>query len=136
MLTFLFSLPAHSLYQWMIQSDSTWLRAMGHTTTTVPALLRVQNDGWLALLRIWYQYIHLAYIHACITSIANLWVKYHWPARSRHIWGSVYFFPFQSHHLRGGYGFVGKQDLLIKFEKSCQSKSKAASMSKTERGNL
>jgi hypothetical protein len=64
---------------------------MGHAATAVPAFIGIQDDGWLALLGIWYEDIHLAYVHTCITSVADLRINYQRPVGSRYIGGSVYF---------------------------------------------
>jgi hypothetical protein len=93
MLTSLLSLPANSLYQWMIEPDSSGRRAMSHTATSVPTFIRKKYDWRFAFHRIGNKYVHLANIDTGIASVASSRIKYHGPVWSSWIRVSIGLIP-------------------------------------------
>ena len=70
-------LPAHSLGEGMVECNGTGFRTHSHTATTVPALLRIEDNRGFPFLWIGNEEIHLAYLYTDIASVTNIRVKYY-----------------------------------------------------------
>ena len=76
----------------MVESDSTGPGTHGNTASSVPALLRVENDRGFALFWIGNQEIHLAHVYTDIAPITNIRVKYYRIGRRAPVGEGIYFF--------------------------------------------
>jgi hypothetical protein len=63
----------------MVKYSSPRPRAFLHTTATIPAFIRMQQDWRLPFFRAWDKYIHLAYIDTNVTPIADFRIEYDRP---------------------------------------------------------
>jgi hypothetical protein len=97
MLSRLLSFPLYPLHQGPVESDSARTWAIICTAATVPAFIRVQDNGWFPLAFIRNKHIYRAYLNAHIASITNVRVKDYRPAWSRGIRSHIDFFFFHNH---------------------------------------
>ena len=104
----LLAFPSHPLRQWVLQLNGSFLPkgAVGYTIATIPAFIGIQNDRRSTFVWIWHQYIPSTYIHACITAITNIRVKYYRSAGHSRIWNHI---SFLSHTYITPYIFFDKK---------------------------
>jgi hypothetical protein len=68
-------------------------RTLIHTTAAVPAFIGMQGNRGLALYRIWYVYVYLAYVDTCIAAIADFSISNDRSVRRSHVGYDVYLLP-------------------------------------------
>jgi hypothetical protein len=64
--------------------------AVNDTTAAVPAFIRMQGNRGLALCSIWYVYIYLANVDACVAAIADFRISDDRSVRRSHVGYYVY----------------------------------------------
>jgi hypothetical protein len=86
-----FPFPADPGHQRMVHSDGPtfFFMTVKNTGATVKALIRVQHNGRVLLLRVRNEHIHRAYIDASVTSVTGILVEYDRPAWCRRIWAGI-----------------------------------------------
>ena len=99
MLSGLLTFPLHPLHQGPVESDSARTWAIIYTAPTVPALIRMQDNGRFPFAFIRNKHVYLAYLNAHIASITYVRVKDYRPAWSRDIGSHINFFFFHNHLL-------------------------------------
>lgn len=83
--------PGPSLLYRPIEGNGSGMLAVYNATATVPALVRVQNDGRAALFGIRDEDVHLANIHAGVASDTKFRIKNYRRVRSCDVWQSADF---------------------------------------------
>jgi hypothetical protein len=55
------------------------------TAAAIPALIGMQYYRWLAFLRVGYEYVYLANLHAGVAAVADIGIKYYRISRADNI---------------------------------------------------
>jgi hypothetical protein len=75
MLPCFFSFPSDKLWKRETEGDGSRPGASPLAASTIPTLLRIQDNGRLAFLRVGDQDVHLADIHTLIAPVADLGIE-------------------------------------------------------------
>jgi hypothetical protein len=94
MLTCRLAFPAYPLHQRPVESVGSLgvQRAFHQATATVPAFLRIHDDGWLTLFWVGHVYIGRANLYAAITAVTDFGINDDRNIGGRQVGHSIYSF--------------------------------------------
>ena len=84
-------LPVAPLLQRPVECDGPGTGTIVNAAAAIPAFFRMQNNRWLAFLRMGYINIYLADFHAVVAAVAYIGIENHRLVRCGDIGDSLYF---------------------------------------------